>query len=435
MMKRALPVLMLLTGLGCQTLPQGLKLTPVAPDTRGGSAAPKARPSDLAPLTRASGPAPAARASAAAPTARPSGPVALGSRPPIAGGAGTGALALPTRVTPQLPASLRAVTGLVGADGASLVGADGGTMVAAGAGNLVAAGGLNYALLQTKALPLPEVIRGQLLIYLVTSLVTEQILLAAAAASLQPGATLTFRDDGNPELTAAEKDRPENHLTLRLLPVGDHGVVEVFRGTEPDPARQIAGVSFTSPTQGRVLLRDLAPKKDGTQNWVASTFDLEAGRSSADLYSEGPGPARARLHISFTADPGAGENQPAFMVRTTGYGKNPAKKEDGVLALSVNFRDEGAAAIVGFLPAEFKAMLGENLVFLPSDGSEPNPANSAPHALFLDAAGRDLAPASAPAALKAIVPADTDVEKPYMTDPTLPVERAPLQEAVFKFPE
>lgn len=422
-MKRAVPAVVLLAALGCQTLPPTTKTIPGpqaavgAPRTQAsGTTGPFAtlQPSNGSPLPRPSGVTPSAGAATDRGT----------PAPPRPAGATT---LLPTRVIPPLPASLRAVAGLVGADGASLVGADGGTMVAAG--------GLNYMVLQAKPAPLSEMIRGQLQIYLVTTAVIEAILRAAAVASLQAGATLTFPDNDNPDLTAEEKQRPENHLTVRLREAADHAVVEIFRGPAPDPQRQVAGVSFSSPTRGRALLRDLGPKKDGTQTWVATSFDLDAGSSSADLYVEGPTTARSRLHITFAAAPGAGPGQPTFRVRTAGYGKNPAKKDDGVLELSINFRDEGAAAIVGFLPAEFKAMLGESLVFLPSDGSEPNPANTAPHAYFLDDRGRDVAAASAPAALVAIVPADTDVQKPFMTDPTVPADRAPLQETIFKFPE
>ncbi len=420
-MKRAIPAVALLAAFGCQTLPPSAR---PSSDPRSASAAPRSQAS--APVT---GPSAFATLD---PAARPSG---LAASAPVAGPPGLSAsarpvgssIALPTRVTPPLPVSLRAAAGLVGADGASLIGADGGTMVAAGS--------LNYAVMQAESLPLSGVIRGQLQIYLVTTGVIEGLLMAAVAASLQPGGTFTFPDKDSPDLTAEEKQQPENHLTVRLRPAADHAVVEVFRGPTANPERQIAGVSFSSPTRGRALLRDLTPKKDGSQIWVATTFDLDAGSSSADLYSEGAGAARARLHIAFTAAPGAGPNQPTFKVRTAGYGKNPAKKEDGVMELSVNFRDEGAAAIVGLLPTEFKALLGENLVFLTADGSQPNPANTAPHAFFLDAQGREVAAADAHAALRAIVPADADVQKPFMTDPTLPAERAPLQEAVFKFPE
>lgn len=401
-MKRAIATTLVATALGCQVAPTG-----AGPSTAPRAATPKASSSPAARPSAAASPfAPAARASAAA---------------------DAGAAKLPTRIVPPLPPSLRAAAGLVGADGGTLIGADGGSMVAAGAGN--------YALRQAPGAELSEMIRGQLQIYLVTTMVTEGILLAAAAASLQPGATLTFPDDGNDELTAAEKADPANHLTVRLVPAGDHARVEVYRGPTAVPEKQVAGISFTSVTQGRALLRDPQPKKDGTQNWVATTFDLDAGTSTADVYAEGPGPARARLRVAFAAHPGAGAAEPTFTVRTTAYGKDPAKGDDGVIAISANFRDEGAAAIVGARPAAFAALLGEAFVFIPSDGSTPDPRNAAPHAFFLDAMGKDVPAAAAAAALKGMVPADDDLARPVMTDPTVPKDRAPLDEAVFRFPD
>jgi hypothetical protein len=398
-----------LAAVGCQAAPPA---TPAGRTSAPAARATRSPATDPAPAATGT-PAPIATGTAATPT-----PAGAPTTAPSPAGS-PAAFKLPTRLVPPLPASLVAAAGLVGADGASLIGADAGT----------------YVLRQAGPPSLATMIRDQVSIYLLTTVFVQQVFLVASVAALQPGAKVTFVDEDNPKLTAEEKQRPENKLTVALRPTATFPIVEIFRGPEADPARRLAAVSFSSLTTGRLLMHDPAPQADGTSAWVAAAFDLAAQRSDADLYLEGPAGVRTRAQIAFVATPGAPAGTPTFTMRTTAYGVNPAKDEDGVLSVSANFRDEGAAAIVGVLPKKFAATLAGNLVFMPSDGSEPEPSNAKPHALFLDARGRDLAPSAATAALTALVPPDADVRRPFAPDPTVPKDRAPLDEAVFRFPE
>jgi hypothetical protein len=175
--------------------------------------------------------------------------------------------------------------------------------------------------------------------------------------------------------------------------------------------------------------------KDG-KTALATTFDLEANTASADAYGDKRDLAKpegqSRIHWEFAGVPGAKKDALAFKLRLSAYAKNPPT-EDRLVEASANFTsDGGGAAIVGIQPAEDQAKLGDALEWFPNDGTLPRFGQDKAHDLYMNPKGLALDGPQAPAAYKAMLPADGEVYKPYVKDPSL---ADPLAEPVFAFPQ
>ncbi|MDB5097492.1 MAG: hypothetical protein JWM80_1913 [Cyanobacteria bacterium RYN_339] len=308
--------------------------------------------------------------------------------------------------------------------------------------NIVAQGGGNYGVLQVSLGEnlVAAAVKINVVPYLISTVTVEKILiglnLGYRAGLIKVGVPFTFRDDDSKVLTEAEKDLPENKLTALLEALPDHARVSIYQGTAVAAGKQVAGLSFTSKTRGTAVFKPSRPDKEGGTGVFTTQFDLDANQATAEGYFDkrgwSPPAGRERLRWIFEATPGAKAQALAFKMRVSAYINNPAK-DTQLIEASANFTaDGGGAAILGIIPASAKAALGDKLVWFPNDGTLPDPAKPKAHDVYLDPKGLALDGPKAPAAYKALVPADDDVVKPYVTDPA---EGDPLADAAFAFPQ
>jgi hypothetical protein len=299
--------------------------------------------------------------------------------------------------------------------------------------SLVAAGAGNYRLAAAaEPFSIATTMRDQVGIYHGVTHLIDDILKGITAADLQPGKPITFPDDGNPSLTAEQKRLPENQLTAKLDVLADHSVVSIFRGPAPAAAKQLIGISFTTKTKGVAVFHADRPDPNGSLLTLATTFDLDAGKASADGLGRADDGSKTRAHWEFRHFDGA---PLAFSMRLSAYVVAPPKGERALYELSGNFQPDGSgAATAATLPYQLRDVLKGQPVFMPNDGTDPEPTNAKPHDLYIDAGGHDLAPASATAALKALVPPDDEIQKPFAQDPSDPANGDPQAAPVFAFP-
>ena len=351
--------------------------------------------------------APSGKAGVVSPSALPSSKVALA--------------AITGQVT--APSSLVAAGGLnlIGNDGSSMVAAGAGNMVAAGGGNMVAAGGGNYALLGNKAFEdfAAKVIKANVEPYFkytegVTGILTKAAELLRAG-SLKPG---------QPFIAAGS--------TYVLTRAGSGGLITAYKGAGVKPDKQTLGLRFENKRKGAAVYRDQVL---GVKFAFATTFDLDGGRVTADnLVTPGGLFGNQRTHWEFTRAKSAAAGQPDFTMRATAFHRDHAFVLDGLYAVSANFFADGRGAAIGAYQDGMagKPAGGEALRFFPNVLQLQKDDNSVAHDFYVDAKGEGLDAAVAGAELKAILPKDTDVVRPFALDPT---KGDPYAEPAFSFPE
>jgi hypothetical protein len=303
--------------------------------------------------------------------------------------------------------------------------------------SIVATGGGNYRLTAAgDPLLISKAMHDQVGIYQGVTNLVNGILKGVAASPLQSGQSITFPDNDNKSFTAAQKLLPENQLTVKLEVLADHSLVSIYRGTGAAVANELIGISYTSKTKGTAVIRPQQPEADGTRITFSTAFDLDAGVASADGVGDTAEGGKVRAHWEFRHFGGGNADKTSFSARVTAYTVTPSKKERSLYELSANFLPDGsAAAIVGVLPYEVKDLLKDKVLFVPNAGADPDITNSKAHDFYIDRAGKDLPAASAAAALKALVPSDDDIQKPFAKDPTEPANGDPLADPVFAFPK
>ncbi len=268
---------------------------------------------------------------------------------------------------------------------------------------------------QTETFSIGEQIGANLEIYLAATELVDAILTALAAVDLTPGKPYTFTEDGDT-------------LTVLLDLKADHAVISIGEGTSATGENQIIGISYTSPTKGRAVFRSREPMPGAGKFALETIFDLDAGKVSANGYSDttmlaGNDPQEFSAHWEFKTrkEPPAGV--PWFTVRASAYFYLPGNAdESGVYALVANCLEDGsAAAILGVqMP-----LTGPDFTLIPSDASIGDVG------FFLGSNGQDLSPSVARSDLKRIVPTRQTIYEPFPADPS---ERDPLVEDDFRFP-
>jgi hypothetical protein len=320
---------------------------------------------------------------------------------PAAGMTSDNKFGLPTSVRLPLPASV----------------------IATGGGNVISTGGGNYEVLaEEEPFSLAKSLHDNTQVYLGSTTLVEEILKAVGKAKLVPGTEYTFPDE----------DHPGQELTVLLEVKSDHALVSIGRGKSAKGENQLIGIAYTSPKKGRAVLHTPVPDPEMGRFYLATDYDMEAGTASADgvadttMIKQPGGKLRAHWEFASTKEAGAGK---VFAMKMAAFIHVPDEPQNsGIHAISANFlNDDRAAAIVG---VQIGATEGKFL-FFPNDGVSwlPQPT---PHDFYLDAKGKDVAAASADATLKAILPADEDIYRPFPADPN---QGEPFGDSRFAFPQ
>lgn len=260
----------------------------------------------------------------------------------------------------------------------------------------------------------------------VVNAILSDVASASAAGTIQAGTPFSWTD----KTTGIQ-------YTALLSTFSDHAVIDIGQGTSATGADQIIGISYTSPTQGTAVFKNLASHYDPTLGRIAfaTTFDLTAGKASADAVADNtvlsPEPANAgtgRAHWEFTRMSNANPASPSFSMQAYGFTHAAvATSSNGVAALSTNFLADGSAASVAGLStgdtASFvNASNGTStatagswnaFLFLPNDDTTLSASSNntaTPHDFYMSAQGQDEPKTSANANLQAAVPPDTSID-------------------------
>lgn len=414
-------VLMVLLLAGCTvavTPPTGGERQP-APRAR---ASVKRLPADAANAS----PAPAALASSAA----PGGASAIAATVPLA------AMQIPTRILPELPASLVGTDGasligpdgasLIGPDGASLVGPDGASLIGPDGASLIGPDGASYVLAQVaspspaatasadattspeasaspavtataspaatasaSASPSPEptctppgipLIPGQLIKaefqdFVMTCRSVEMMLGIAAKLKLQPGVPQTIKKPG-----LLGKEQAQTYL---LEARGTGGLLTVAEGETITPENTIVSVAFKSADVGEAVYR-FKQEMLGITIGMRVVFDHVQGKVESDsvaklkpfgpaMTGQGDKPQLGRRQVHVTKLTGGGPDVPTLRLASASV----TNQGDGVCG------DSRVMTAIHYLPDGRAAMQvaeantpGVPLVYLGLDGvraAEPGP--------------------------------------------------------------
>jgi hypothetical protein len=327
-------------------------------------------------------------------------------------GAATNTYGIPTAIRLPMPAAL---------NGAGVVAAGSANVVAAGSANVVAAGSANYRLL---AVPTPDELAGR--VYDSVGLVNgparliEDMLRAAVALKLKPGVTVTGKDP---------KDASRNLAVLLEKKTG-RSVLSIGIGTQATGAGQVIGLSFTSARKGRAVFHSEKPGEPKV--YLAYEFDLDAGKASSQLAMDTTNqPVGQRMivgRMSFSRD--AATAAPFGLAGAFFFHQPELEAQDGVIGFAANFLDNGQGA---YIFGAANAVANQNRFgFLARGGTKFDPDSTAPHDFYMTESGADLPKLDASSALRAIVPADDAIPRPF---PLSPLEADPFEAEHFDFPE
>jgi hypothetical protein len=311
---------------------------------------------------------------------------------------------MPTTIRLKMPASLESVG-----------------VVSAGGSNVVSAGGLNY---RVQAVPTPDELAGRVLAAVGfvngPARMVEGYLQIAAALALKPG-TPAF--DSDPD--GAGRD-----LAFLLEKKSGYSVLSIGRGKSATGAGQFVGLTFTSPRKGRVVYRAETPGE--AKVYLAYEFDLESGTATSDVAMDTTAePAGGRIvhgRIAFARD--AAKPAPFSLTGSMYIHQPELAQQDGVIGFAAAFVPSGQGAYI--FGAANEVANQNRFGFLPRGGTAFDPDSKAPHDHYMDETGADLPKDKASSTLKASVPADTAIARPF---PTSPLESDPFAAAVFKFPK
>lgn len=288
----------------------------------------------------------------------------------------------------------------------------GGNAIAAGGGNAIAAGGGNWRVLAGSP-SMAAILKENVAVYRKVTEMVEAIVKQVKQHRLEL----------DRPYTVATADIGE--ITILVRKVDGRGLISIGRG-KTATEQQLIGISYDPETRrGTMVMR---PDVTGPEGILAcaTTFDLNAKRASADAVADrrGAGDMLARVHWEFDGAP-TGDRD--FRLQIGVAGEKPSEpKANGHYLYTANIAEKvGAAAVFGMVTGHTQ----QKLIWYPNDGNFL--ANPIARDFYVDAAGKDMAPADAPAALKALVPGEADLVTPY---PAMPNAEALLGEAVFAFP-
>jgi hypothetical protein len=292
---------------------------------------------------------------------------------------------------------------------------------ALGGGGVIAAGGGNYRVHEAGQ-SLAAGVKGNTDVYTNSTALIDAILQGISKGRPVPGTSYTFDDPGH----------PAKQLTVLLEVKSDHAVISVGRGKSAKGPSQLIGISYTSPKNGTAVFKpdDVTPELG--KFVLATDFDLEKGTASTDALSDTTGttsadPHRLAGHWEFRSDK-ADPQGAVFRMQVAAFIAKPGKdSESGVYAASANFLADGSGA---FVAGAQNAATGGQFFFMPSDGLSFG--KDAPHDLYMTADAQDLPATKASAALKAILPTDDSIYKPFPGDPS---QGNPYDAKRFDFPQ
>lgn len=262
---------------------------------------------------------------------------------------------------------------------------------------------------------LGEQIGAHLGIYLASTELIDEALKAISEAGLTPGQPRTFTEDGET-------------LTALLEVKADHAVLSIGEGGSATGENQIIGISFTSPSKGRAVFRSREPMPGAGRFALETTFDLEAGRVSANGYSDTTmlteaDPQQFCVHWEFRTNDQPPAGVAPFTMRASAFFSIPQNADDsGIYAMVANCLPDGsAAAILGLQVPR----LGSAFALVPSD-------DSGELGYYLGADGKDMAASAARSELKQLVPTRQTIYEPFPADPsTMDVLSLPI----YQFPQ
>lgn len=250
---------------------------------------------------------------------------------------------------------------------------------------------------------------------------------AQANGRLQTGTSYTFTSGGTT-------------YTVLLRTENGKNVLSIGQGTSATGADQLCGISYTSAQQGVAVFR--LDTSSGNLAY-ATTFDLTAGKATADLFDDASTASNQvmRIHEDFTSTPTA---TPSFAMQV--YANSQTLNDpnaSGVIVMSSAFLPDGSGASLigastGATATATNATVGTQnaFQFLPDDGQTflSGPYNeSTPHAFFMGADATDIAYGAEGATLDAIVPADTSVD--FSQFPGDPTQENLATDTTFTFPQ
>ncbi|MNS44008.1 hypothetical protein D3C72_764370 [compost metagenome] len=334
------------------------------------------------------------------------------SKAPASSATAANANGLPTTIRLKMPASLDSV-GVVSAGGANVV--------SAGGSNVVSAGGLNY---RVQAVPTPDELAGRVLAAVGfvngPARMVEDYLTIAATLPLKPGATVV----------APDPDGAGRDLAFLLEKKTGYSALSIGRGKTATGTGQFVGLTFTSPRKGRVVYRNEA--LGDARVYLAYDFDLEAGTATSDVAMDTTAePAGGRIvhgRIAFSRD--AAKPAPFSLTGSMYFHQPELAQQDGVIGFAAAFVPSGQGAYI--FGAANEVANQNRFGFLARGGTAFDPDSTAPHDFYMDETGADLPKDKASSVLKASVPADSAIARPF---PTSPLEADPFAAAVFKFPK
>jgi hypothetical protein len=262
-------------------------------------------------------------------------------------------------------------------------------------------------------------LQGSVTQYLNATFLIDTILKEAADAKPVPDKPVAIKD---PRLG-------DDPYMLLLSVYADHAVIAVGQGASAVGPGQLMAISYTSPTKGRAVVHLPFPDQVLGRYDLATTFDLDQGKVSADALSDTSQVATAGHavkrwgHWEFTSVPSA---SPSFTLRSAVFANPSDSPSDaGVTAFSANFLTDNRGA---FILAKQTPRTGNVLQFLRNDGTF---AGSAGHEFYVGETDDSIATPSATPALKAILPLDSSLYRPFPTDPA---QGDPFGDPSFNFP-
>lgn len=265
-------------------------------------------------------------------------------------------------------------------------------------------------------------IAGNMQVYSQSTRLINTILEAVNKTGLQPDRPFTFPDPGN----------PTGKLTVLLQVRADHAVISIGEGTSATGSAQVLGISYTSRTKGTAVLRPLRNDPGSGRFILATTYDLDAGRASADgagdstVLPDAPNKQKMRAHWEFASIKSAPAASPSFTMKVSAALQNQTKPADsGNWAISSQFLADGSAAAIAAMQT---ASTADRLMFVPNDIDQFLGA----HDFYIGTDGNDLATSSASPTLRGILPADDSLYRPF---PTNPSHADPFEDPVFTFPQ
>lgn len=303
-------------------------------------------------------------------------------------------------------------TGVISNDGSSVISNDGSSLVSKAKRQLLAAADAQFSTQQNVA----DFFHHMVDLYGV-SVRGANVLLAIANDP-----------DNLAQLTAGQRldlDLPGLHYGMVLKTGAQGAVLHVYSGTGTD--HQLLRMSFTDKDHGQALFVATPDTAPGTQDpyYFSTTFDRSKNVASIDVYYDGTGRnGQTRLHMAIERPEQATDGH-TLVCRVAAAARGSSAGPNGLTeATAYGLPDGSATAIFGSRTFDATG----DVTFLVNPLAAAGAAH--PEAFYIDAKGRAIATPTQ--ALAGVLPPQTDIVKPYFTDPATAHFD---QDAVFKFPD